>query len=399
MYRKRINNLSRNFLCITLSILSIYWFIDGMVYRVFFSQKVFVGLVLSITFAQTYIVLIKGEKFPIQYWIITCSTFIIGVQGLILTAIKGGTNWSWFLADLGTWIFIPAFLFLCKNTNNSQFIRILKYFIYILFAFSIIVLFLGERNNSRSEGPAIFLIAAMPFLQWQSESLKEEIAIYAMHFCIGYMCILSGSRTHVIIWILITLILICFLKKNKLFYVVALLSLVALISLSLNLSVDNKERLRSQVRLPKNAMFYEEQSLNSRWLETYDVIQNLLVYESKWVWVVGLGHGSAYTPNKSNIVRNMGRDGTVHNIHISPVLMLFRYGAIGLIWYVFIGMYFLSSCLKRIKKRNENDRLIFFLCIVVLTYFASSFVRNEFANPLFLFSIGAAFSRKIAPQY
>lgn len=392
--------LSRNFLCFTLFMLSCYWLFDGITYRVTFSQKLFAGGILVFASMQTYLLVINGEKYPLQLWLLSLSSILLCFQGAIIASIRGLTNWPWFLADFSTWVFFPIFLFMSKNIGNRNFIKILKFFIFILFLFSIIVIFFGERNNNRCENPSVFLIAGIILLFWQSKTTKERFLTLSIHTVVGYMCFLSESRTHIAIWILISIVSILSIAKDikVLSFICILIAGIGIYSLYFYKIEEKEGSLSEKIRLPKNFELKADESLKRRWDETNDVFRHILEEKNRLFWVFGFGHGAAYFPIKSNIIRNMGKEGTVHNIHLSPALILFRYGALGLLWYFFVFGYFLFAIFTRLKRKDDDARFIISLCIIVLSYFISSFFRNELADPVFIFTLSAAFSRTLVSK-
>ncbi len=74
-----------------------------------------------------------------------------------------------------------------------------------------------------------------------------------------------------------------------------------------------------------------DESLLGRAVEMEDVIRTIQREWPPWRYAVGYGHGSTYEPYKSYMGRNVTSEDRVHNIHIGPSMVFFRYGVFGIV--------------------------------------------------------------------
>ena len=124
----------------------------------------------------------------------------------------------------------------------------------------------------------------------------------------------------------------------------------------------------------------QDVSLGNRFLELRDVIEQ--IYKGNtFTWLFGEGFGATYEVNYSKSERNFDELGNVHNIHISPINIFFRYGLLG----VFLMLSsFTLYILKYISSNTQYERAL--LCIVI-SYFIEASVRNAFLDPFFILTL------------
>lgn len=143
------------------------------------------------------------------------------------------------------------------------------------------------------------------------------------------------------------------------------------------------------------------QSVHDRFCEAINVL-----YTISDLWpsaLTGFGHGSAYTyyPDRVNlgtIIQNLTQDGLVHNIHIGPLLLFFRYGIIGLILYIIFivvlikGFFFAKYLYNEITALKINGNY-FSVKLFYINYFIYMFllfrfhIANSLVEPLFGLSL------------
>jgi hypothetical protein len=76
-----------------------------------------------------------------------------------------------------------------------------------------------------------------------------------------------------------------------------------------------------------------DDSIDGRFEEAIDIIYNTRHFTSPLQAIIGHGHGATYIARYSDPGRNLRNDGRVHNIHITPFLLFYRYGLLGLLIY------------------------------------------------------------------
>lgn len=122
---------------------------------------------------------------------------------------------------------------------------------------------------------------------------------------------------------------------------------------------------------------------------------------SPTTFVVGLGHGAVwnaknYPGDLRSLSRNLTKEGYIHNIHIGPVLLIFRYGLFGLLMF-FCLIYTVGKSIIYIKNNikiiiNDQQReaimILFFTTNVLIVALLNFLTKNILIDPLFGFSLG-----------
>jgi hypothetical protein len=106
-------------------------------------------------------------------------------------------------------------------------------------------------------------------------------------------------------------------------------------------------------------------------------------------YLFGYGHGATYTPMVSYVERNVTRDGVVHNIHVGPVLLFFRYGLFGLGVYLTLCTWVVREAVRAGRERGSGrpsvPRLVF--TSGMLFFLADLLVRNSIVEPTFAYTL------------
>jgi len=118
---------------------------------------------------------------------------------------------------------------------------------------------------------------------------------------------------------------------------------------------------------------------------------------SPGIFLTGLGHGAVYFPCVGALNKNLTTHGHIHNIHVGPALLFFRYGILGVIfygacWFVVVKGFLLGRRLCKLRKRLQltgeteryfSVRLFYTNYFVFCTLFIYSHLSNHFLNPFF----------------
>ena len=147
-------------------------------------------------------------------------------------------------------------------------------------------------------------------------------------------------------------------------------------------------------RLGSLASGQVDASIFSRFVEAQDVLDTA---GEEWILgqeLFGSGAGATYIPKRILIEQNVDELGRVHNIHIGPVLVLFRHGIIGLALLVTVGRRVVRSLKKtrsgiaRGQLSRTSDGWIVVTVIMSGLYLVDFLVRNSSVNPGFALSVG-----------
>jgi len=120
-------------------------------------------------------------------------------------------------------------------------------------------------------------------------------------------------------------------------------------------------------------------------------------------FLTGLGHGAVYFPylNVGSISRNLSAEGYVHNIHVGPALLFFRYGVVGIVlylyfWWIVLRGFRLGRRLSTARVSlfshgaaglSSSVRLFYTSYFLFCTLFIYSHFGNHFVDPFFGFSL------------
>ena len=143
-----------------------------------------------------------------------------------------------------------------------------------------------------------------------------------------------------------------------------------------------------ETRFSANLEGQVDDSLLSRVSEAQDAINDLRAHGKPINYLLGFGHGATFVPVYSSL-RNAVDDGVVHNIHIGPVLIIYRYGLIGLSLYLFLLAKLFSSFFshrRRIRDGTISANELFFTLATTM-YLLDGLVFNVLVDPGFSFAL------------
>jgi len=151
--------------------------------------------------------------------------------------------------------------------------------------------------------------------------------------------------------------------------------------------------------LQKDSVELDESS-EARVLEAID--SSIFFTDNLPLSLLGFGHGSSYPVVFSPILSNATEEGFIHNIHIGVVLLTFRYGLVGILFWltillsIIISIFSISKDLTGfpivIKSPNNTNYLSAQMFIFSFLMLSSLFVQfssqNILINPMFGISLG-----------
>lgn len=145
--------------------------------------------------------------------------------------------------------------------------------------------------------------------------------------------------------------------------------------------------------------FHREESSFARVLEASDAFE--FMADQPVYPLIGFGHGATYRPNASFMAPNVTPEGVVHNIHIGPVLLFFRYGIFGaalwgmMAWVLVRGFFRLRSLLEEFSIMHPapphvtRDLMLFLTAyFVFLALFMVFFTMNIMIDPVMGIALG-----------
>lgn len=298
---------------------------------------------------------------------------------------------------------LPALLAVALGTwgaSRSQLLRML--FVVGLVGFAgTLVAWATTPQGVRFEAPSVLSIAVAWGWALMPRATAADLPLADRFRWLGWVmvaslvpiAVASGSRTALGVWLLAGLIT-GLLSDRKLRLVMGGLLLMAAASLALavpEVQAEVDERRAAVLQRARLATFQSGQrdmSTLARVVEVKDAWETMSEEGTPLTHVGGFGHGASYVPTTNLILVNVGDDGRIHNIHFTPMLVLFRYGAVGLFLYVALLVWILLNAWRALRRRTDAFTVVLFVAVVGSV--GDAMVRNSFADPSFSLVIAAA---------
>ena len=188
---------------------------------------------------------------------------------------------------------------------------------------------------------------------------------------------MSGMRLGFGLSVLMTCFVI-FASRNKIYFVnkevIIGIIIVVILAVAAWLNVSKITSLRTIVRIKGTFQKkdYELVGVNSRFREAKNVISQQM-NNPVFNIIFGNGHGALYKGYVAwDLAVNLTDKGT-HTIHMTPVTFFFRYGLLGLTWYLLVFFYAILKAKRIILLRKHevvNDCMAIsnlYLCSMLLS--------------------------------
>ncbi len=212
------------------------------------------------------------------------------------------------------------------------------------------------------------------------------------------MAFSSGYRSSFAQWFLIGLMMLFLAHGPR----IALMSGITLaICAVLFLALAPKGVLDEQLAATRLDTLVSDEgdiSLESRTLEARDIWATVKGDWAPLNWLFGQGYGATFRPMHSDPWRNINDQGTVHNVHITPVLMFFRYGMLGLIGFASLACAALVQFFRtrdEVRKGEASFAKIVFT-VGMVAYLLDSSFHVVLVDPAFSYTL-AGFLRMRFP--
>lgn len=269
-----------------------------------------------------------------------------------------------------------------KNNDTNLFIFKRK-FLFINFIFILIMIIINSF--------ALTLVCSMiPLFFISIKSKKFNLALpylfinlYLLHFT---------NRTFVLAFILVWFVLAFRFKEiNRfIFLTIILLGISPLMISFLNLNVEtiSRGRFTAILRMIESGEIEYDISIAQRIEEVAAVYKELKAHFLYLLIGKGLGSTLNMEWSKDLAVIEAALLGSdkVHNIHILPFSLLFRYGILGIILFLFLIIYIIKS-IKLYPSARAHDE---FFVLLFITLFIYSITASSvlWTNPFTWISIG-----------
>lgn len=243
-------------------------------------------------------------------------------------------------------------------------------------------------GNARHVAPASFLIASVWTRFVFRRGNTRNWTVFAALAFISFAAISSGFRSamvHIAMLGTLTYFLKGGLRTMSLF---AAGSVIALVILVIALPQHVVDRQIQAMRISSIVAGAEDASISQRFNEAHDVLSHIRKDWGPLEFLFGAGHGAAFVPIRSN-TNNITDFGTVHHIHATPVLLLFRYGVMGaaaliaLCW--FTARRFLA--IRSDVRSGRFNRAEACLTVAMIAYLADSLKHGVLVDPVFSYCV------------
>ncbi len=239
----------------------------------------------------------------------------------------------------------------------------------------------GVAGLERFEPPHNALVTLAWLMFFRNRGMVRWLAL-SLLVVILIISFQSGARTTVVLWFsgLFFLVLLHWSVRR-----IVLVSMLLALVLMLSSGVVIRQAFNaviSDTRFQANIEGEADESLLSRLFEAQDALGQFHRQAGPLNYALGFGHGatfrSIYAP-----LRNATNDGVVHNIHFGPVMILYRYGLIGVIAYLALIGFLIASFLSQRKRISVCTGNELFFSFTLSLYLLDGLLRNVFVDPVF----------------
>ena len=243
-------------------------------------------------------------------------------------------------------------------------------------------------ENGRFDPPSPFLIGVTVGFAIAAPRRSGTFAAVCVLFIIVLLAYKSGFRTHVALAMVGAFVALGRLMGPRIW----LSGLVVLCAIAVVNAPSIGRYLASQAvvsesRFQDLSTGEADQSVLERSLEVKDAWVSARDGWSKYQWFVGAGHGATYIPVESNIIRNIMRENRVHNIHVGPMLVLYRYGFLGIAALMLLVVVTVRQSWSQFFQKHGTTSVVNVFPWVLLFYLADFLVRNVMIDPFFAYAV------------
>ena len=319
---------------------------------------------------------------------------IAGVSGLFLVpamVFPEGRTLQHVAIDLCTTL-MPVGFFLTALLAPSSIRRILEpRWVALFFVISLYPPFIVQDPSGVRlfEPPSVGVMALVATLaihggKWARPAAGAGLALLVV------LATLSGSRS---IALLALLAFASSVFVNRTAQRIAGLVLVGALGaslLGLDLDVRRPQRgswLQPAFRIVQLMSLTPAPSATRRLQEAEIAFADTEKRSAAWGFV-GMGHGAVFEPGDWDRPMNISEEGFVHNIHVGPAMMTFRYGLLGIAVYLILAITATVAACRWFLKRRSGEvavDLSFLYAFGVALFMIEFMVRNVLPNPVFSF--------------
>lgn len=298
---------------------------------------------------------------------------------------------------------VPVGFLLIGTSTPATFRRILEprwALLFVVVTLGAPFLVFNETPARSFQPPNVGVVALLATLAiWQPDKQTGASAAFGS-FVLVALAGLSGSRSIVALAILAYLVVMYVNRVARVLALVVVVAALIVTAATPNVTADLRALLATRAS-SRVLTFLGPGSAGAdvstgRLREAGLVLEDMQTRSPLWI-PLGVGHGAVFKPEQWDQGRTISEEGFVHNIHIGPLLMLFRYGFAGLILYLFIAVHAARATFSLLRRRVAGSDPTALLYAFGTGLFAIEFlVRNVLPNPMFSFFLAGHLAMTLA---
>lgn len=371
--------------------LVIFTLLDLTNYGVAWIERISYGLVCLAALLAAALAIPELEV-PRRGWLLISGWFVAVLVYLLPTAGQRFIYPSYIVGDMLS-LLLPILILVAGWSSRSLFSsRSVALLVTGLLVVSLTAPIFGALGT-RFEPPPTLLTAAAWWGTFAAKRPSHRVVLSGVVLLVGFLALDSGQRTALLVWVVCgAFVTWRSMPRTRWKWLIVLMGVLAIAATTALAGRDVLVDLASRYRIASIAASGQDDSLIARANEAADVASTLRRDGAPGNWIVGFGHGATYRPQSSFLSRNVTPEGRVHNVHIGPLLILFRYGLAGLAAYV-LGLLFVARMLIRLSKARNADDASGFFVLATAAYLIEGLMFNVLVDPLFSYALAGMFAK------
>lgn len=301
--------------------------------------------------------------------------------GGVMTALRSDFYPVYIAQDVGTLLFFALCIWYAAHNLDS--LITWKTITWFTFAYCLIAVFAyvaASQNirpeyfwNDRFDPPYYMLFAALAIISRYYPRKSYRILGWAITAPMLWLALQSGNRTQFALALL--MLLLVWASRASVMY--ATVAVIALCAWLMSVGLIDFDFASSPLQQSRFSSLGSDESLDGRLAEVDDVTYHIFNSDTAAQQVLGRGHGAMWEP----ITRDYsgGNPYEAFYIHIGPVALAYRYGILGVLFFLYTGWVAARSGWLAIGKGVRPTEKLWLLGSV--GFFLNYFFQNSLYDP------------------
>lgn len=352
---------------------------------------IYLGVILAV------FVVLSSEAVDRRIWAFVAMWLFTATFWLLPAARQTVSYPSYVAGDLLS-VALPAILVVLGGANGLFSPGRLRVLAVALLVAACIAPLIGVENN-RFEPPATLLTAIVWTAILQANRAPRRLALVGVAIALLVLASMSGQRTALVVWLGCAGFVCWRLLQSTAMRVLAVAAgAVILAAVGATTMREQALGLLAGHRMESLARGEQDESLLSRVQEASDVLATFSREGSTLTYLTGFGHGATYRPEASFLARNVTAEGRVHNVHIGPLMIFFRYGLIGLAAYAWLLFVIIRVLLGGRAATRRRDSPVTAFALASGGYLLEGLMFNVWVDPMFSFALAGLMASVLDEQ-